>query len=458
MKQVITRFAPSPTGTSGMHIGNLRTALFSYLYAKQNNGEFILRIEDTDRERSNTGALEDIDEILSIMKITPDKRYIQSERLFLYQYYAHYLVHNGYAYICTCERGNEIECDCKYSNLEVNKSYCIKLDIHYCWITNKDKYGEHSIIKNCHDEIRNSDIDFKYEELYDIVLLKSDGYPTYHLGSIVDDHLMGITDVFRGDEWLSSFPYHVLLYTAFKWNMPRFYHLPLITNINGEKLSKRDGDFSVRTLLNADILPSTILNYTALLGWHPSGNDEIFDMDSLLKAFSIKRLSTSPACFDSKKLRKLNIIHAKTDVGIKEFCNKNNNLFISDIHMNRLCELFKTSGTLDYNNMIINSTNNIDLNINLLLLLNKYLPIIPNDCTTFLSDIEIDNIIQNLKNLNYSNKDIHETIRLLLINTTTGPTANVLLGLVTISYLRSKILSQYYYEISKSICDDNPIL
>lgn len=341
--QVICRFAPSPTGSSGMHIGNLRTALYSYLYAKQNNGKFILRIEDTDQIRSNDDAVNDIINILSIFKLSYDELHIQSKRLLLYQYYAFQLVNKDMAYICNCQQDSTEVCNCKDNNIQKilnHANHCIKLNVSKCFDTN-------TII--CNDKIRKNNIQFNISDLYDIVLLKSDGYPTYHLASVIDDHFMNITDVFRGEEWISSFPYHVLLYNAFGWEKPNFYHLPLITNECGQKLSKRDGDFSVQHLISEEeYIPSAILNYILLMGWHPPGNDEVFTLEDMINIFNVNRLRTSSCCYDSKKLRKLNLIHSKTEHGKEEF-SKYNILYsenLDKLNSSILYDVYKNLGSI----------------------------------------------------------------------------------------------------------------
>jgi len=442
---IISRFAPSPTGTSGMHIGNLRTALYSYLYAKQNNGKFILRIEDTDKERSNDLALNDIHNILNMFNIIPDEEYIQSKRLSIYRYYAHKLIAMGYAYACTCTDNEEYkDCKCRLKpDIDPITNCCIRLSIP--WYKSKQNF-EYDIVLDtvsCYDQIRKDKINIKYEELYDIVLLKSDGYPTYHLASVVDDHLMNITDIFRGDEWLSSFPYHIILYNAFKWNIPKFYHLPLITNDCGEKLSKRDGDFSVKALLSKGILPSAILNYIALLGWHPSGNDEIFNMDKLLKDFSVERLSKSSACYDEKKLNKFNLIHSRTDIGKKEFKLMLNNK--DDILLERLYIIFKDGINI---NELISNINNSSSVIDWTPRLNEFfkslsnliyrLPYV-NHAAELITDSDIDKILSELEIAGYSRKEINEWIRLALTGSVIGLPARTLLGILYTVTLTFKI-------------------
>lgn len=309
---VITRFAPSPTGS--MHLGNFRAALFSYAWARKNEGKFILRIEDTDRERIVSGAEEELIETLEIFGILPDEFMRQSDNKFFHRIMSHYLIMKGVAYPCFCDKDSDLVCSCKEDKKDTlleDSTYCVKLDT--------SKMPETIV---CFDALRDREIKIDRNTLYDIVLLKSDGYPTYHLAAIVDDIKSGVTHVFRGDEWLSSFPYHVFLYDAFKAEIPKYYHLPLITNSEGKKLSKRDGDFSVQSLLDEYYIPSTIVNYTALLGWSPIDNtQEIFDIHELISMFDLDRLNKSPTKFDIKKLRYLNTVHLKKSYGRVEFKN-----------------------------------------------------------------------------------------------------------------------------------------
>ncbi len=431
-KQVVTRMAPSPTGE--MHIGNLRTALYSWLYAKQNNGKFILRIEDTDKKRSKTKHIKEIMSTLETFGLNWDEYYRQSERLGLYQHYAHKLVNNGSAYICQCGKDSE-ECKCNLTNNPyVSKSYCIKLRV-------KDSEAYYI---TCKDELRGT-IKYNTKELYDIVLLKADGYPTYHLASIVDDGLMGVTDVFRGNEWLSSFPYHKLIYNALGFCIPKFYHLSLICNEEGKKLSKRDGDFSVKSLLDKGYLPSTLLNYIALLGWHPSGNKEVFSRDELISEFDITRLNTSASSFDEKKLRNLNLKISRTDYGIAEAKQYISGLFTpmsnpteQYIILDRLLSIYQTGiDVRDLFTKLRTTSQNIDIYperakfyVDLLSQIYTVRSSIP-DMNTLLDETEIAAILGNLKSQGYSNKVIHEYIRLCTTGCSTGLPAEILLSIIT---------------------------
>jgi len=432
-KQVVTRMAPSPTGE--MHIGNLRTALYSWLYAKQNNGKFILRIEDTDKKRSKTKHIKEIMSTLETFGLNWDEYYRQSERLGLYQHYAHKLVNNGCAYICQCEKESD-ECNCNLTNNPyVSKSYCIKLRV--------KNLLDYEI--TCKDELRGT-IKYNTKELYDIVLLKADGYPTYHLASIVDDGLMGVTDVFRGNEWLSSFPYHKLIYNALGFCIPKFYHLSLICNEEGKKLSKRDGDFTVNHLLQTGLLPSTILNYISLLGWHPAGNEEFFTKQNLIEKFEVKRLVKSPACYDPKKLKNLNLKHSKTEQGIAEYYELYKNefpkwrlnhlLYVYQIGLDIKQLMNKIRHAFSYIEVPLYSTHKLSFYKKLVEKLKEVKELdFNNEFGVLLGDKEAKIILQYISDCGYSNKEINEWVRETLTKETKGLPAEILLIILTIEEL-----------------------
>ena len=323
MSTVKTRFAPSPTGR--MHVGNLRTALYAYLIAKHEGGKFMLRIEDTDQERFMEGALDIIYRTLAKTGLVhdegPDKDggvgpYVQSERQAqgLYMKYAKKLIEQGDAYYCFCDKerleslktevaGKEITVYDKHclhlskeeieANLEAGKPYVIRI--------NMPTEGTTTF----HDELY-GDITVENNELDDMILIKSDGYPTYNFANVIDDHLMGITHVVRGNEYLSSAPKYNRLYEAFGWEIPKYIHCPLITNEDHQKLSKRCGHSSYEDLLDQGFLTEAIVNFVALLGWSPSSDNEIFSLEELVKEFDYHRISKSPAVFDMVKLRWMN--------------------------------------------------------------------------------------------------------------------------------------------------------
>ncbi len=313
-----TRFAPSPTGY--MHLGNLRTALYEFLIAKKDNGKFILRIEDTDRERLVDGATEAIYNTLKLTGLTHDEGpdiggnygpYVQSERYDNYLKFAKKLVAEGKAYYCFCTKER---LDTLVDNTKDIKSYdrhCYKLSEEE--INNNLKNNVPYVIRQFiptgkttfSDEVY-GDITVDNEEIDDQILIKSDGYPTYNFANVVDDHLMEITHVVRGSEYLSSTPKYNLLYDAFGFKIPTYVHLPLILNQKGEKLSKRKGDASFEDLIKEGFLPEAIINYIALLGWSPSDNTELFTLDELIKNFEPKNISKSPSAFDPVKLLWMN--------------------------------------------------------------------------------------------------------------------------------------------------------
>ncbi|WP_303001106.1 glutamate--tRNA ligase [uncultured Eubacterium sp.] len=325
MSKVRTRFAPSPTGR--MHVGNLRTALYEFLIAKHAGGDFILRIEDTDRERYVEGAVDIIYRTLEATGLVhdegPDKDkgygpYIQSERQAsgLYLEYAKKLIESGDAYYCFCDKerlatlktsvgedGKEITMYDKHclhlsqeeiqANLDAGKPYVIRM--------NMPTEGTTTFVDELYGEIT-----VENKELDDMILIKSDGYPTYNFANVIDDHLQEITHVVRGNEYISSSPKYQRLYEAFGWEAPKYVHLPLITDENHKKLSKRSGHSSYEDLVEQGFLPEAIVNYIALLGWSPEDNQEIFSLDELIKNFDYHKVNKSPSVFDITKLKWMN--------------------------------------------------------------------------------------------------------------------------------------------------------
>lgn len=325
MSKIRTRFAPSPTGR--MHVGNLRTALYAYLIAKHEGGDFLLRIEDTDQERFMEGAL---DIIYRTMKLTglehdegPDKDggcgpYVQSERQAqgIYLKYAKELVEKGEAYYCFCtkERLDSLKSavDEDGKEIRIYDKHCLQLSKEE--VEHKLAAGEPYVIRQnnpregqttFHDIIY-GDISVDNAELDDMILIKSDGYPTYNFANVIDDHLMGITHVVRGNEYLSSSPKYNRLYEAFGWQVPEYIHCPTITNEEHQKLSKRSGHSSFEDLLEQGFLKEAIVNFVALLGWSPSDNREIFTLQELIEAFDYRRINKAPAVFDMVKLKWMN--------------------------------------------------------------------------------------------------------------------------------------------------------
>ena len=322
-KKIRTRFAPSPTGK--MHVGNLRTALYEFLIAKHEGGDFILRIEDTDQERFVEGAIDIINRTLAKTGLTydegPDKDkgygpYVQSERMAsgIYLEYAKELVEKGEAYYCFCDKerleslkqevaGKEIVVYDKHclhlskeeveANLAAGKPYVIRQNV--------PREGTTTFVDEIYGEIT-----VENSELDDMILIKSDGYPTYNFANVIDDHLMEITHVVRGNEYISSTPKYQRLYDAFGWESPKYIHLSLITDENHKKLSKRSGHASFEDLLDQGFVAEAVVNYIALLGWSPEDNQEIFSLDELIKVFDYHHISKSPAVFDIVKLKWMN--------------------------------------------------------------------------------------------------------------------------------------------------------
>ena len=323
MAKVRTRFAPSPTGR--MHVGNLRTALYAYLIAKHEDGDFLLRIEDTDQERFVEEALDIIYRTLEKTGLVhdegPDKDggvgpYVQSERQAqgIYLEYAKKLIEKGEAYYCFCdkERLESLKQEIAGKELVVYDKHCLHLSkqeveeklkagIPYVIRQNVPREGTTKFVDEIYGEI-----EVPNEELDDMILIKSDGYPTYNFANVVDDHLMGITHVVRGNEYLSSAPKYNRLYAAFGWEVPVYVHCPLITNEEHKKLSKRSGHSSYEDLLDQGFLSEAIVNYVALLGWCPQDNQEIFSLEELVKVFDYHHISKSPAVFDINKLKWMN--------------------------------------------------------------------------------------------------------------------------------------------------------
>lgn len=322
------RFAPSPTGY--LHVGGLRTALYNYLFAKKNGGEFILRIEDTDQNRFVEGAVENLIDTMSWVGLEydegPNKEgsvgpYFQSKRLELYKKYAEQLIDQGDAYRCFCtpERLTQLREEqqkaklpqAKYDkhclhlskeeiekNIADGKPHIVRLNV---------KAGQNVVIT---DIVRDK-VEFTRDVIDDQVLIKTDGFPTYHMANVVDDHLMGITHVIRGEEWLSSTPKHILLYDALGWKLPQFAHLPLLLNADRSKLSKRQGDVAVEDYKAKGYLKEALLNFIALLGWSTSDNDEFFNLDELIEKFSLERVHKAGAIFNVEKLDWINAEHLR---------------------------------------------------------------------------------------------------------------------------------------------------
>lgn len=335
--EIKTRFAPSPTGY--LHIGGLRTAYYNYLFAKKNKGKFILRIEDTDQERYVHGSIEALIKTLKRMGIEYDEGpilendkitylgdngpYVQSKRLGLYREFAKQLVSSGQAYYCFCtkDRLTKLRHQQELAKLPTRYDrHCVNLSP--ADIKAKLDAGDPYVIrlkipagKTTFSDIIRGEITINNQEVDDQVLLKSDGFPTYHLAVVIDDHQMGISHIIRGEEWLSSTPKHVILYQAFNWEIPMFAHLPLILNADKTKLSKRQGDVAVEDFLAKGYLPAALINFVALLGFNPKDDQEIYSTQELETLFNLEKVNKSGAVFNLEKLNWLNeqYLHALSD-------------------------------------------------------------------------------------------------------------------------------------------------
>lgn len=335
MNDVRVRFAPSPTGY--LHIGGLRTALYNYLFARRNNGKFVLRIEDTDQTRLVEGAIENLIESLQWAGIEYDEgvfiegnsivqrgeygSYIQSERLDIYKKYVDELIEKGYAYYCFCskERLDLVRDEQKIKGLVPKyDGFCRSLSLEEAKerVANGEEHVVRLRLPKNYDigfkDLVRGDIVINTDDMDDQVLLKSDGFPTYHMAVVVDDHLMKITHIVRGEEWLPSTPKHVYLYEVFGWNKPVYVHLPTVLNKDRKKLSKRHGDVSVDDFRNKGYLPEGLVNYLALVGWSPEDNEEILSMDELIEKFSFERVSKTGGIFDVDKLDWVNGHYIRT--------------------------------------------------------------------------------------------------------------------------------------------------
>ena len=328
MPTVRVRFAPSPTGY--LHVGGLRTALYNFLFARKNNGVFVLRIEDTDRARFVEGAIENLIKTLHWAGLDFDEGpgkggafgpYVQSQRLTLYREHVGRLVKSGRAYYAfdTPEELEEMRKIQEKSGVP-QKQFRRALTMTPDQVQQKLDAGVPAVIRMkvpdgetvAFDDVVRGRMGFSSDLLDDQVLLKSDGYPTYHLANVVDDHLMGISHVIRGEEWLSSTPKHVLLYQYFGWDLPVFAHLPLLLNPDKSKLSKRQGDVAVEDYRQKGYLPEALLNFVALLGWNPGTEQEIFQLKDLIREFSLERAVKSGAVFNIEKLNWMNTTHFRS--------------------------------------------------------------------------------------------------------------------------------------------------
>lgn len=369
--EVRVRFAPSPTGL--VHVGSLRTALYNYMFARHNNGKFILRIEDTDQDRYVEGA---VDNLLNVLKWAgldydegPEKEtgsasYYQSKRLEIYKRYIKILFDKGFAYPCFCsnERLEQMRLEQMASGEDTRyDGHCRSINsVEAKKRMRNNPYIMRMIIPSGEtvfvDDIIRGKVSFQTDILDEQVLIKSDGFPTYHFANVVDDHLMKISHVIRGEEWLPSTPKHVLLYKMFDWEIPKFAHLPLLLNANRSKLSKRQGDVAVEDYRDKGILPQALVNFVALLGWNKGDDQEIFSLLELCEYFTLERVTKAGAVFDIDKLYWINGQYIRqmdeneyldmgmnwlTKLGLDSSDHEKNKLILLSVrkHLNRFDEL-----------------------------------------------------------------------------------------------------------------------
>ncbi len=460
---VVCRFAPSNTGY--LHLGGLRTALYNYLYAKKNNGKFIVRIEDTDQSRCKDEYTDDIFRQLNRFGIVADETYTQSERLHIYKQYAETLVSKGFAYYCFCkksdhQRGSSYDGHCRHlSNSEIEKMIGDKVPYTIRLKVPSDLNISFNDYLRGYTTIHSSQVD-------DQVLLKSDGFPTYHLAVVVDDHLMGVTHVIRGEEWIPSTPKHVLLYSYLGFDPPVFVHLPLILNSDKSKMSKRNGDFSIKGMMEQGNFEDSILNYVALLGWHDSNDKEIYSMEELLNSFNLDRLCKSSAIYNPDKLNWYNNYYKKTD---KSKCMMINAImsevgatneqatYLLDLFINKysnraeiIVECKKFMGVIfseaDVSWVLSNNVEElIDIGIYFEDMVNMH----------YYEDMSINEILNifnhilcELRQRGFSNKTIYSTIRYILSNSPIGGDIVLMMKILGASRMKKKItdaICQFYF-------------
>jgi len=362
---VRVRFAPSPTGY--LHVGGLRTALYNFLFAKKNNGKFILRIEDTDRSRLVENAQENLIESLRWAGIefdeSPEKPgkfgpYVQSERLDIYKKHVEILIEKEMAYYAfdtaddltnMRKRLQDEGSDLRYDRMGMKNQLTVSKDELNNYLDSGEPYVVRMLIPEdtvtFHDIIR-GEITVHGKEIDDQIILKSDGYPTYHLANVVDDHLMGVTHVIRGEEWLPSTPKHILLYKFFGWDIPEFAHLPLLLNKDKSKLSKRQGDVAVEDYREKGYIRDAFVNFIALLGWNPSGENEIYTLEELIEQFNLEKVNKSGAVFDIVKLDWMNSYYLHHLQPIPEIMSEIRGLIpdsdmFSDDYLEKVINLFR---------------------------------------------------------------------------------------------------------------------
>jgi len=455
MLKVCVRFAPSPTGF--LHIGGLRTALFNWLFAKKNKGKFILRIEDTDKERFKEGAVENIIEALKWYGLDFDgKPVYQSERLDIYKKYIEQLIEQGNAYYCFCsaERLAEVR-KIQEVNKQATKYDGLCRSLSADEVKKKLDAGEPHVVRlkvpaegsTEFDDIIYGHISVENKNIDDQVLLKSDGYPTYHLANVVDDHEQVVTHVIRAEEWLPSTPKHILLYKAFGWQPPKFAHLPMVLGPDRSKLSKRHGAVAALEYKKLGYLPEAIINFIALLGWNPKTEREIFSLKELIKEFDLAKVNKASAVFNIEKLDWMNGQYIKKmDIGLAiqarishYYKNKGKEYDISDslkttgtsaLEINRLNTFNDPSEIADYTlndvgdydaDMLKPKGESADSTIRVLKKANNFIGSVMDDHSFENADFLRDDIIQWIKEQKLSNKQVLWPLRVALTGKEKSP-------------------------------------
>ena len=462
------RFAPSPTGL--LHVGGLRTALYNYFFAKRSNGKLILRIEDTDQNRLVENAEEDLIDMLLWAGIKFDEGphiggdygpYRQSERLSIYKDFYYDLIKKKQAY--PCFYSNERLADLTSGKLStedatIEDSIFKDFDLEMVWnkmktesfvirfkISNNERLAHHDLIKG--------EVNFDLNLINDPIIIKSDGFPTYHFANVIDDHLMGITHVIRGEEWLPSIPKHIALYKAFGWKVPQFGHLPLLLNSDKTKLSKRKNDVSVSSYIEKGYTKEALINFLSLLGWHEKGDREIYSLEELTQSFSFDRVNKSGAVFDVQKLNSFNNYYIKNYplnelknilVNFSASCSKLNDDMIELVKdkVNTLNDFEESLKFLFLDSILLDSKNMNDitskLSVDILKLFLKELEQIDKE-----TNIDLNLMIKNIQNnLECSPKDIWRVLRLSLTGESHGPSLQKIINIYGLSKVK-KLITDY---------------
>lgn len=462
MSDVRVRFAPSPTGF--LHIGGLRTALYDYLFAKRNKGKLILRIEDTDQNRLVDGAIENLLEAFNKLDIKFDEgptiggsfgSYIQSQRLNIYRKYANELIEKGFAYYCFCTSDILDRMKVELQEKKLFPKYdrrclCLSASEIHTRIENEEQYVIRLKMpddrKFIIDDIVRGIVEIDTKQLDDQVIIKSDGYPTYHLAAVVDDHLMQISHVIRGEEWLSSTPKHIYLYECFGWKPPIWVHLPLILNPDRSKLSKRMNDVAVESYLQKGYLKETLVNFVALLGWHAADDRELYTLDELCYNFSLDRVSKAGAVFDVTKLDWMNS-HYIRSLPVEYIADLCRNYFVSsgiDIsneekyikvvnisrnYINVLPEIIDYSKVYYYQNDLSTIDCSLICNQDSKSIFKWFINNLDNKVA--LSKIELEKIVNNAyMALKIKGKQFYHPLRLALIYKDSGPDIATIIDLL----------------------------